>query len=185
MKGFLSQNIEEKLGVKQGRNKSSDHYKVYIAPLLDTLESSNLGIWIGNINVSVSGVAGDVYLLTDRQTKLQAQLDIASHYGRMFRIKYGASKTKITVIGSEIDTNYYEDVKPWKMDGEVVQVVENNEHLGQIISNKSQEMKNVDLRLEKGRKSLYSLLGSGFSFKSFLSPVLKLHLYRTFTCPVI
>ena len=183
MNGMLSRSIEESLGVKQGRNKSSDHYKVYIAPLLDTLDTSNLGVWIGNINVGVSGVADDVYLMSDKQTKLQSQMDIASHYGKMYRIKYGASKTKVTVIGSEIDIQYFEDVKPWKMDDKTVQVVENNEHLGQIVSGRKQEEKNVDLKVEKGRKSLYSLLGSSFSFKCLLSPVLKLHIYRTYTCP--
>ena len=35
MNGELSKDIIENLGVKQGRNKSSDHYKIYIAPLLD------------------------------------------------------------------------------------------------------------------------------------------------------
>ena len=184
MKGKLSRSIEETLGVKQGRNKSSDHYKIYIAPLLDTLDAANLGVWIGSINVSVSGVADDVYLMCDKQTKLQAQLDIASHYGKMFRIKYGATKTKVTVVGSEVDQNYFSDVKPWIMDGEVVQVVEDNEHLGQIVSGKNQEDKNIDLRVEKGRKNLYSFLGSAFSYKCLLSPVLKLHIFRTFTCPI-
>ena len=51
MDGKLSRNIEENLGVKQGRDKSSDHYKSYIAPLLDTTDNSCLGVWIGNINV--------------------------------------------------------------------------------------------------------------------------------------
>ena len=134
--------------------------------------------------MSVSVVSDDVYPMSDNQTKLQALLDIASKYGRMFKIQYGASNNKITVVGSEIDCRYYEDVKPWTMDGEIVKVVENNEHLGQIVSGKKQEEKNVDLKLEKGRKSLFSLLGSGFSYKCFLSPVLKLHIYRTFTCPI-
>ena len=42
----------------------------------------------------------------------------------MYRIKYGASKTKVTVIGSEIDTIYFQDVTPWIMDNEVVNLVE-------------------------------------------------------------
>ena len=50
--------------------------------------------------MSVSGVTDDVYPMTDNQTKLQALSDIASHYGQMYRITYGASKTKITVVGS-------------------------------------------------------------------------------------
>ena len=178
-------NIEESLGVKQGRNKSSDHYKVYIAPLLDTLDGADLGVWIGNVNVAVSGVADDVYLMADTQSKLQAQMHIASHYGQMYRIKYVASKTKVTVVGSEVDCNYFQDVAPWKMDGEVVNVVENNEHLGQVVSGRNQEQKNIDLKIQKGRNNLFGLLGAGFSFKCLLSPVVKLHLYRTYTCPIL
>ena len=112
MNGQLSRNIEESLGVKQGRNKSSDHYKIYIAPLLDTLENSNLGVWIGPINVGVSGVADDVYLMSDKQSKLQEQMNIAVHYGKMYRITYGAAKTKVTVVGSDVDVTYFTDVTP-------------------------------------------------------------------------
>ena len=54
MNGKLSRKFHESKGVKQGRNKSSDHYKLYIAPLLDTLERANLGVWIGSKCVSVS-----------------------------------------------------------------------------------------------------------------------------------
>ena len=120
MNGQLSRSIEETLGVKQGRNKSSDNYKIYIAPLLDTLDNSDLGVWIGHINVGVSGVADDVYLMSDKQSKLQEQMNIAVHYGKMFRITYGASKSKVTVVGSDVDVKYYEDVKPWRMDDQVV-----------------------------------------------------------------
>ena len=31
---------------------------------------------------------------------------------------------------------------------------------------------------------MFSLLGAGFAYKSNLSPVLKLHLFRTYTCPI-
>ena len=57
---------------------------------------------------------------------MQALLDIASHYGKMFRIKYGADKTKVTVVGSDVDRSYFQDVKPWTMNNEVVKVVEDN-----------------------------------------------------------
>ena len=128
--------------------------------------------------MSVSGVTDDVYPMTDNQTKLQALLDIASHYGQMHRITYGASKTKITVVGSEIDCEYFAQVKPWRMDNETVKVVENNYQT-------NQEGKNVELRLQKGRAILFSLLGAGFSYKCLLSHKVKLHLYRTYTCPIL
>ncbi len=67
----------------------------------------------------------------------------------------------------------------------MVDVVEENDHLGQIISGKNQIEKNIDERLKKGRNSLFSLLGAGFAYKCNLSPALKLHLFRTFTCPIL
>ena len=86
--------------------------KVYIAPLLDILEKSDLGVWIGPINVSVSGVADDCYLMSSTQSGLQGLIDIAEHYGERYKIKYGAAKTKITVIGSDIDMEYFSDTTP-------------------------------------------------------------------------
>ena len=185
MNGELSSEFEEKLGVKQGHINSSDHYKIYINPALEALDESSLGVWIGPVHVSGTGVADDLYLTTDSQSKLQALLEIAAHYGLRYKIKYGASKTKITVVGSQIDMKYYSDTTPWVMDSEKVKVVENNEHLGQIVSGQRQEEKNIDQSISKGRKSLYGLLGAAFAFKCHLSPVLKIHLFRTFTCPII
>ena len=183
--GNLSREIKENLGVKQGRNLSSDHYKLYIAPLLKSLDEAELGVQIGPINISVSGVADDVYLMTDQPNKLQSQLDIAAYYGYVYRIEYGAAKTKITVKGSEIDQQYFNDVAPWKMNDEFINVVDENEHLGQVVSPKQQEEKNVDLRIAKSRNCLFSLLGIGFAFKCFLSPVLKLHIYKTYVSPIL
>ena len=115
MNGNLSSEFEEKLGVKQGHINSSDHYKIYIKPVLETLDESELGVWIGPVNVSGTGVADDLYLNSDTPSKLQAQLDIAAHYGQRYKIKYGASKTKITVIGSQIDMKFYSDTTPWNL----------------------------------------------------------------------
>ena len=158
----MSRNFYEQAGVKQGNIKSSDHYKIYISPLLDTVDSSELGIWIGPINVANSACADDEYLISDSQTKLQALLDIAEYYGKMYHVTYGASKSKITVIGSTVDRNYYQEVSPWKMYDQKVSVVEDNDHLGQIVSGVDQEQKNIDHRIVKGRNALYSLLGPAF-----------------------
>ena len=75
----------------------------------------------------------------------------------------------MTVVGSEIDVQYFEDVQPWIMEDKKVHVVENNEHLGQIVSGRKQEEKNIDLKIEKGRKSLYSLLGQHFPTNACLA----------------
>ena len=186
MKGQLSRNISENLGVKQGNIKSSDNYKIYINPLLDTVDSANLGVvWLGPVNVGNSACADDEYLMSDSQSKLQALLDIAAFYGKMYRVTYGASKTKVTIVGSLADMNYYRDVAPWRMDGQPVSVTEDNDHLGQVVSGVNQEQKNVDTRIEKGRKNLFGMLGAAFAYKCLLSPVVKIHLFRTYTCPIL
>ena len=163
MKGKISKPLVESLGVGQGKIRSSDHYKIYINPGLDTLDSANLGVNIGPINTGVSCVADDLYLLTDNQVKLQGLLDIAQHYGQLYRIKYGASKTVISVVGSKRDMDYYEDIQPWTMDSLPVSVKENNDHLGLIISGVREEEKNIDLKIKKARGSLFKLLGPAFS----------------------
>jgi hypothetical protein len=103
----------------------------------------------------------------------------------MYQVTYGASKTKVTVVGSALDMQYYQDVSPWTLDGEKVKVTEDNDHLGHIVSGISQEDKNVDARIDKGRKNLFGMLGPAFAFKCLLSPVLKMHLFKTYTCPIL
>ena len=185
MKGKLSRTFVETAGVKQGHINSSDNYKIYINPALKTFDDSNLGVWVGPINVSVTGVADDNYLMSATQSGLQGLIRIAEHYGHRYKITYGAAKTKITVVGSEIDMEYYHDTTPWIMGGQPVKIVENNDHLGQIVSGTRQEEKNIDERIKKGRGHLFSMLGPAFAYKCMLSPVVKMHLFRTFTCPII
>ena len=81
--------------------------------------------------------------MTDDQTKLQELLNIAEQYGQMYDVTYGASKTKITVIGSEIDVKYYSELSPWRLNDLQVTVSTDNEHLGQVVSGSDQELKNV------------------------------------------
>ena len=128
------------------------------------------------MNVGSSACADDDYLMSDSQTKLQALLDIAAFYGSMYRVTYGAAKTKVTVVGPEIDMNYYSDTAPWQLDNQKVKVTEDNDHLGQIVSGLRQEEKNVDLRISKGRNNIF---GPVFSFKCLLSPLVKKHLFKS------
>ena len=63
--------------------------------------------------------------------------------------------------------------------------VEDNDHLGQIVSGTRQEEKNIDERIKKGRGQLFSMLGPAFAYKCMISPSVKIHLFRTFTCPIL
>ena len=82
--------------------------------------------------------------MSDSQNKMQNLLDLAGECGRMFKIEYGATKTKITVTGSDRDQTYFCDVRPWTMEGKQVEVVEDNKHLGHTVSGIWQVEKNID-----------------------------------------
>ena len=105
------------------------------------MESADLGVNIGPVNTGVSCVADDVYLTTEDQTKLQGLTDIVQHYGNMYRVEYGASKTIISVVGCKQDMEYYETIQPWSMDNKQVKVKEDNDHLGLIVSGTREEDK--------------------------------------------
>ena len=165
--------------------KASDNYKSYVSPVLTTIDSSGLGYRLGPVCVGVSGVADDVCLLSDSANGLQQLLHIAGHYGNRYRVRFGAGKTKTTVTGSKVDREFYAETTPWKMDGEIVKVVEDNEHLGLVVSGDDEEGENVAARLSKGRKSLFGLLGPAFTQKCLLNPLLKLHIFRMYCDPIV
>jgi hypothetical protein len=48
---------------------------------------------------------------------------------------------------------------------------------------RTKNRKMLTLKLTKEESPCTALLGPAFSFKCLLSPVLKLHIYITFTCP--
>ena len=104
---------------------------------------------------------------------------------RKVKSEIWASKTKITVVSSEVDRQYYSEICPWHIDDNPIEVSTDNEHLGQIVSGVDQERKNVDLRISKGRNAIFSLLGPAFNNKCLLNPALKYHLIRTYISPII
>ena len=112
-------------------------------------------------------------------------LDIMSHYAHRYQLNFNADKTKIVVTGSRVDMRYYRDTRPWTLNGKRVNVVENNEHLGLIVSGEDEEQKNIDENISKCRNSLYALLGPAFAFRCLLSPSVQLHLWKTYSLPVL
>ena len=180
---MLSRKVQEHKGKRQGHVRASGHFKVYVNSCLISLKNSNLGFTIGPLTVTVVCVADDAYLLASSPSSLQAALDIISHYAHRYQLKFNASKTKIVVTGSKQDMAFYKDTTPWRLNGEVVKVVDTNDHLGLVVAGIDEEQKNVDQNIINCRNSLFALLGPAFSFKCLLSPAVQVHLWRTCCFP--
>ena len=183
--GMLSRRIKEHKGNRQGHVRASGHFKGYINPLLNTLNSSNLGFRIGPLCITTVCVADDTYVLTSSPSALQSALNIVSHYGHKYQLRFNPGKTKVTVTGSKLDMEYYKDTHPWQLNGDTVPVVENNDHLGLVISGLDEEQKNIDQNIIQCRNSLFGLLGPAYAYKCMLSPVVQVHLWRIYNLPVV
>ena len=179
----ISRKVEEHKGNRQGHVRASGHFKVYVNSCLMSLNNSKLGFEIGPHTVTVVCVADNAYLLANSPSSLQAALNIIAHYAHRFQLKFNASKTKIVVTGSKIDMAFFKATTPWRLNGEVVRVVDANDHLGLVVSGIDEEQKNVDQNIINCQNSLFALLGPAFSFKCLLSPAVQVHLWRTCCFP--
>ena len=181
----LGREFREYKGSRQGHKRASGHFKSYINPCLVAANSSNLGFWIGPICVTCICIADDTYILSGDPRQLQAIINIIGHYGKRYRVVFGADKTKVTVTGSKHDMQYYRDVNIWTLYGEPLVVSEDNEHLGLVVSGLNEEVKNVDSNLASARQTLFSLLGNIFMYKCKLSPRVLLHVWSLYVSPVL
>ena len=183
--GKLGRQFREFKGARQGHKRASGHFKSYINPCLTTANSSNLGFWIGPICVSCVCVADDTYILSGTPRNLQALIDIVGHYSKRYQVVFGADKTKVTITGSKKDMDYYKDINIWYLHGEPLQVAEDNDHLGLIVSGWDEEIKNIDLNIDSSRKSLFSLLGNIYSYRCKLSPTVLSHVWSIYVLPIL
>ena len=117
LKGKLSRRIQEHKGNRQGHVRASGHFKVYINPCLLSLNSSNLGFYIGPICTADVCVADDTYLFSNSVSGLQTAINIISHYANRYQLQFNADKTKIVVKVSKLDMAYYKDTKLWTLNG--------------------------------------------------------------------
>ena len=165
--------------------RASGHFKTYINRCLTTANFSGLGFFIGPICVSAVCVVNDTYILAGDPRKLQALINIIGHYGKRYRIIFGADKTKVTITGSKHDMKYYQDINIWSLYGEKLEVSENNDYLGLIVSGIDEELKNVDKNIKAARNTLFGFLGNIFSYRCRLSARLQYHTWQVYIKPTL
>jgi hypothetical protein len=124
-------------------------------------------------------------VLSGDPRSLQNIIDIIGHYGRRYRLIFGADKTKVTITGSKHDMQYYKDINIWSLYGEKLTVSEDNDHLGLVVSGIDEEIKNVDKNIKSARDTLFGFLGNIFSYKCKLSPAVQQHTWSVFIKPVL
>jgi hypothetical protein len=173
------------LGVRQGGVLSTDCYKLYINPLLKTLETENLGCRIGNVLCNASACADDVTLNSKLDIETQILINIAEQFSINERYILQPKKTEALKV---FPTNRRENTKPtFTVYNNEIANVNTSTHLGlkRATSIRSTAEENVEHNIQKARRTVYSFLSSGLHASGGLDLQTALHLIKVYVIPVM
>ena len=124
--------IYDEHGLEQGGCNSSDLYKIYNNDLLNLIQKSNQGVYLGNgLTISSVGQADDVALLSNDVHSLQNILTLTLNYCKRFNIELCAGKTKLLHITNN-KINSLVHFNPITIDGQTIPFSDQAVHVGVI-----------------------------------------------------
>ena len=80
--------------------------------------------------------------------------------------------------------NYPENEK-WHIGDKEMPVVESTTHMGISRSSSNQEMQAVESNIQKAKRTIYSLMGTGLHGENGLDPETSISLLQTYVLPVL
>ena len=129
----LSRLFDVSNGVKQGGVLSPKLFNVYLYRLLNELQNSGYGCYIGNTFMGSFCYADDVTILSPSVEGVCKMLDICESFSVKYDLKFNVSKSKLLCFGQS----------PGKpvihFQGEILSITDNEKHLGHIIGTNSEE----------------------------------------------
>lgn len=143
--------FQSSVGTRQGDPLSPLLFVAYLERIMDQINLNNDGISVNGTNINNLRFADDIDLLCKNHTSLQEQIEqlakTAGETGLMVNIK----KTKTMVFG---DTNIDQQMK---IDGEIVENVEEFEYLGSLLTWDNNCSKEIKRRISKATGAMASL----------------------------
>ena len=181
--GACSEAFRISQGVRQGGILSTDLYKLYGNDELDRLDKPGLGCHVGEISCVAPACADDITVGAEDKRSLQYLVNIGVDFSCMERFFLQPVRSVILEIiqhcGQLEDKDFQITIK-----GVPMPVVEEVMHMGILRSADTQETA-VRETMQKARRTIYSLMGSGLHGHNGLDPETALHLLSIFVLPVL
>ena len=180
-KGEISEQFPILQGVRQGAVLSSDLYKRFNNPLLESLKNSG---WGGNIGVTplpAPTCADDVALCATDPLEMQSMIDVVLLYSQKERYEIQAKKSAVLIINDPnpaMPPTFYMGDKP-------IPNVEFGTHLGVVRDKKGGPEAQIDHNISTARKAAYHLMGAGLHGKNGLPHSTCMHLYQIYVLPIL
>jgi hypothetical protein len=168
--GTCGEKFSLERGVKQGDPMSPKLFNAVLESVFRSLKWENYGIQIENRRLSNLRFADDVVLFAESKNELIEMIQSLKVASKTVGLEMNEEKSKI--INNSGDDDYY-------VDGSKIEVVEDYKYLGQVISFKNRQSKEVDVRISAAWRSFWAL-------KSFLLSELPMfHKRKLMDCVIL
>ena len=182
-KGQQGEEFRVNQGVRQGGILSTHLYKLYLDPLLQSLQADGLGFSFGATYCGAPTCADDVFLIARSEWELQAMLDRAAKFANERRYILHPQKSCIMIIGAQKLTPI-PSLRKWTLNGKEVPIVDSLTHLGIDRSSKCDYTNLIQERISKARRTAGALLGAGLHGSNGVGTNVALQIYNTYVLPV-
>ena len=182
---LISNAFEELQGVRQGGIPSTEIFKARGHQSLVDLERSGQGFRIGQTDVSAPTCADDITLIADTTIGLQRMLKIAEIDALQERYNYNQTKSTVMIFGKPLHRNIWLANPVWQLNGQLLDVSEEETHLGIIRTPQGKIAQHVHENIKKARRSAYSMMSVGMFGLNGAHPTAGLKLWQTYCLPVL
>ena len=175
--GSISKSYRLRSGVRQGGVLSPNLFAVYINSVIITIDESNLGCQVGNLNMGTLIYADDLVLISASVCKLQKMVDLCLNVLTSLDLKVNVKKSACIRIGRD----FKHDCVQLAADGTLIPWVPCFTYLGVALISATK----FSLDLKPARIKFYRSFNSLYCKISKASEVLIASLVNTFCIPAM
>ena len=166
-------------GVKQGGVISPILFCIYMDDLLNRLQMSKIGCFLGNRYAGAVCYADDLTLIAPSRNACKQMLQICESYAKEYHVKYNATKSVMIMY------NVQNDCDPeLTINGDKIKVVDNALHLGHYIGNNSDKLNTTKGIQDMVSKTNMIIARFGFCYSNIKSQLFESYCCSYYGCPI-